>query len=97
MSRAPAGRSVTTKARLVKRSPNLAVQFRDDYETLGVARDASEAEIKKAFRKRAHLFHPDVAKDKSTAEAALPAVIASLAIGLAATLWQARLRKTLPF
>jgi curved DNA-binding protein len=46
----------------------MPVKFKDYYEVLGVARNASDAEIKKAFRKRAHLYHPDVAKDKTTAE-----------------------------
>jgi curved DNA-binding protein len=47
------------------------VQFKDYYETLGVPKTATEAEIKKAFRKLARLHHPDVNKerDKKTAEA----------------------------
>jgi curved DNA-binding protein len=46
----------------------MAVQFRDYYETLGVAKTATEDEIRSAFRKLARKYHPDVAKDKATAE-----------------------------
>jgi len=46
----------------------MAAEFRDYYEILGIAKDTSSADIKKAFRKLARVHHPDVAKDKATAE-----------------------------
>lgn len=47
----------------------MSVKFQDYYETLGVARDATQEQIKKAFRKLARIHHPDVAKDKDKAGA----------------------------
>jgi curved DNA-binding protein len=46
----------------------MPVEFKDYYATLGVPRGASGDEIKQAFRKLARKYHPDVAKDKKTAE-----------------------------
>jgi curved DNA-binding protein len=41
----------------------MAVGFRDYYEVLGVPRDASEEDIRRAYRKLAREHHPDVNKD----------------------------------
>ena len=46
----------------------MAVEFCDYYETLGLKKGASADDIKKAFRKLAREYHPDVAKDKKSAE-----------------------------
>ena len=45
------------------------MDYRDYYATLGVKRDASQAEIKRAFRKLARQHHPDVKPGDKAAEA----------------------------
>lgn len=39
------------------------MEFRDYYQTLGVARDAPADEVKTAYRKLARKYHPDVSKE----------------------------------
>ncbi len=39
------------------------MDFKDYYSALGVARDASEDDIRKAYRKLARKYHPDVSKE----------------------------------
>jgi len=41
------------------------MEFKDYYDTIGVTRDATPEDIKRAYRKLARKYHPDVSKEKN--------------------------------
>ncbi len=44
------------------------MEYQDYYKVLGVARDATEGDIKKAFRRLARKYHPDLSKEANAEE-----------------------------
>ena len=44
------------------------MEFKDYYEVMGVAREATQDEVKRAYRKLARKYHPDVSKESDAEE-----------------------------
>jgi curved DNA-binding protein len=40
------------------------MEYKDYYKVMGLTRDASQDEVKRAYRKLARKYHPDVSKEK---------------------------------
>ena len=71
----------------------MAEQKRDYYEVLGLKKGASEEEIKKAYRKLAKQYHPDLHpgdKDAAQVDASLRESALEERLASIAATWQSR-------
>ena len=55
----------------------MAEQKRDFYEVLGVTKSASDDEIKRAYKKMARKYHPDLNPDDKAAEEKFKSIVAA--------------------
>lgn len=53
---------------MTKTFAEVRVEYKDYYQTLGIEKDASPEDIKKAYRKLVRKYHPDVSKHKDAKE-----------------------------
>ena len=60
---------ITKKYKREEKRQTIMSEKRDYYEVLGVDRNASDAEIKRAYRKLAKKYHPDMNPGDKEAEA----------------------------
>lgn len=54
--------------RVANKQPINTMEYKDYYKTLGLERDAKPEEIKRAYRKLARKYHPDVSKEDNAEE-----------------------------